>query len=226
MTDLSPETEALLRRAPQIGRDAGSMPAARRRQLKSAVLARVAVASTTVAAAPAAAAAFGGAAKVVVGLAVAVTAGVGSYRALRPHAQVEAPAPIVVAAPPVPEPVVEPIAPPPTVVAEAPAPRAPAPVRHARHVEAATPADSIAAETALLREADRTLRDGDPNGALVLLERHRHKFPNGTLAPEREAAIALAHCQLGDEDEGLAYVAKNPSSPLAARLRAACKSAP
>jgi hypothetical protein len=68
-SELSPETVEMLRRA----RGAEAMPAAHRRRLKGAVLARIALASTTAASAPVAASILGGVgAKAVVGVAVAL----------------------------------------------------------------------------------------------------------------------------------------------------------
>jgi hypothetical protein len=221
MSDLSKETEELLRRA----RDAGEMPAARRRKLKGALLGRIAVASSTAVAGPVAASILGGGAKVVVGLAVALSLGTGGYLVMRRHhadpPARPAPPSAVAAAEPLP--------------AEAPAPPAPAPRRlaaprrPARHVALReAPDESIIAETALLRDTDRALRAGDPRAALALLERHRARFPHGILVPERDAATLMARCQLAttsrralDADVDV-FLAAYVGSPLAARVRAAC----
>jgi hypothetical protein len=220
MAELSPETEALLRRARQ--ETGETMPAFQRRRLKSAVLARVALAGTSAVAAPAAASLLGVGAKVVVGVVVVATMSAGGYVALRGRHHAPPPRPIAAA-------------PAPLVVAEAPPepPRAPparhAPVRHVAtrahvSVEAApTPApDPIRAETALLRDADHALRTGNPRGALALLARHRARFPGGALAPERDAAELIARCQLGERGAADAARASRLSAPLAARVRAAC----
>ncbi|MDB4980855.1 MAG: hypothetical protein JWM82_1607, partial [Myxococcales bacterium] len=196
-SELSAETQELLRQA----RGPEEMPSARRRMLKGAVLARVAVASSTVLAAPAAASLFGGSAKVVVGLVVAASLGTSGYLALRPHApratQVSVAAPV---APPSVTPVLAEEAP---VTAPAPTPVAPRrPVAH--HAvrarahdsnasnDSSDSSDSIVAETSLLRDADRDLRADRPRDALALLARHRAHFPRGVLAPERDAATLIA----------------------------------
>jgi hypothetical protein len=227
MSDLSPETQELLRQA----RGPEEMPAARRRKLKGAVLARVAVASSTALAAPAVASIFGAGAKVAVGIAVAVSLGTGGFFALRPRAPQAAAPRVVVTAPVVAAPVVArpaemPPPPGPALVNELPT-RAPSPPAHrpAHHVAVRPSADdSIVAETALLRDADRDLRAERPRDALALLDRHRAQFPRGVLAPERDAATLIARCELGTEArrDVDSFLATHVGSPLAARVRVAC----
>jgi hypothetical protein len=232
---LSPETEEVLRRA----RRGAPMPQLRKRRLKGALLARLAVASTaTLAAGQATGAAMGLglAAKVVVGLAVVGSIGAGvtlAVRPSRPHverpsyvavahaavAPVVAPARSEVMAPPAEAPVVEP----PAVRAE---PRA-----HARHAvvhHAAPPANTLAEETSLLRDADKALRAGDTATALARLDEDAARFPHGALAPERTAERLLVLCEVGAADPKAVaqFLASHPGSPLAARVRRACAPKP
>jgi hypothetical protein len=238
---LSAETQEVLRRA----RVSERMPQTRKRWLKGAVLARIAVASTaTLAAGQGAATAMGlgFVAKAVVGIAVVGSLGAGSYLALRPAPAHEAPArpqhvnaPALRAlapAPRAPEPalpaVVEPPAPPvvevpvaPPVVARTSAVRTRRPAeRHA----APDATSTLAAETALLRDADRALRAGDTATALARLDEHASRFPNGALAPERSAERLIVLCQLGVADSRAVdrFLAARSGSPLAARVRRAC----
>jgi hypothetical protein len=55
---------------------------------------------------------------------------------------------------------------------------------------------TLAAELVLVRAAKRTSAD-DPEAALELLDRHREQFPDGMLAPEREALRIEMLCELG-----------------------------
>ena len=219
---LSPETEELLRRA---GLGDERMPVLHRRRLKGAVLARLAFASATVSA-PTAWAALSLSAKAVVGvagIAIVGTLGAGSYLALRPARHL---APHVVASPPRAAPVVE--APPPVVEAPPPAIEAP-PVARARphhverHVAIAHPS-TLAAETALLRDADRALRAGDTATALARLDEDAARFPNGALAPERAGERLVVLCEVGAADPRAVsqFLAARAGSPLAARVRRAC----
>lgn len=225
MSDLTPETQELLRQA----RGPEAMPSARRRKLKGVVLARVAVASSTVLAVPAAASLFGAGAKVVVGIVVAASLGTGGYLAIHRRAPQTVAARIAVAAPVTTAPILMPLPAEEPPVAEAAAPPAKAPhrpVSHhvAAHVRANDSRDSIVAETSLLRDADRDLRAERPRDALVLLERHRARFPQGVLAPERDAATLIARCELGTESrrDVDGFLATHVGSPLAARVRVAC----
>jgi hypothetical protein len=228
---LSPETEEVLRRVRQGER----MPQARKRRLKGAVLARIAVASTAALAAGQGAATAMGAgfiAKAVVGIALVGSVGAGSYLALRPARHPAAatlhPPRVVAAAPPrvappAPPPFVEPATEPP---APAPAPAKAAPRTHrtaARH-DAPDESSTLGAETALLREADRALRAGDAATALARLDEHATRFPRGVLAPERSAERLIVLCQLGVADPRavMQFLAARSGSPLAARVRRAC----
>jgi len=224
---LSPETEEVLRRA----RAGAPMPPAHRRRLKGAVLARVALAasasaSATVAAGQASGAVLGLVAKTVVGLALASSIGAGVTLALRPpHLHAEAHVSHVAVAAPAPSVEVVPLA----AVAEGPpAPRAPPRVRHvaARHVGPAP--STLAAETSLLREADRAARAGDTATALARLDEHAARFPDGVLAPERVAEHLIVMCTLSAADPRAVagFLSSHAGSPLAARVRRACAAKP
>jgi hypothetical protein len=84
-------------------------------------------------------------------------------------------------------------------------------------------------ETALLRKAQRAMRDGDPERALDLLDEHDEQYANGVLREERQAARVIALCKAGKVAEARAaaarFLAERPNSPLAPRVRNACSSA-
>jgi len=221
---LSPETEEILRRA----REGERMPAPHKRRLKGAVLARLAFATTSLAAgqgAVSAAMSLGVVAKTVVGIAIVGSLGAGSYLALRPARHIAAltrhVAPPAPPAPPVAEPVQDeaPAAPARAVRAASAHPHRPI-ERHVALDDTAT----LAAETALLRDADRALRAGDRGTALARLDEHAARFPNGALAPERAAERLIVLCEVGAADPASVarFLAARSGSPLAARVRRAC----
>lgn len=226
-SNLSPETEEILRRA----REGERMPNAHKRRLKGAVLARIAFTGTATLAASQATAkglslTAGLAAKTVVGVAILGTLGAGGYLALRPARQ---PAPVVtrpvlaprVEAPPVEVVVEEPVAIEATV--PAPAPRHRPAVRRAPPPPP-PPAADLAEETRLLRDADKALRAGATAKAIALLDEHAARFPKGALAPERAAERLIVSCELGVADRARVdqFLASRGASPLAARVRRAC----
>jgi hypothetical protein len=214
---LSPETEELLRRA-RLGDE--RMPVLHKRRLKGAVLARLAFASATVSA-PTAWAALGVAAKTVVGIAIVSTLGAGSYLALRPARHHDAAPRFVSTLPRAAEPA--PVVEAPPRVVEAP-PVAKTRAHHVgRHVVIAPPS-TLAAETALLRDADRALRAGDTATALARLDEDAARFPNGVLAPERAGERLVVLCEVGAADPRAVsqFLAARAGSPLAARVRRAC----
>lgn len=90
----------------------------------------------------------------------------------------------------------------------------------------APPPDSLVVETQRLREAHGAMRDGDPEKALALLSEEAAEAEGQKLREERAAARVLALCKLGRVDEAhaeaAAFLAQNPQSPLADRVRAAC----
>ncbi len=226
-TEISPETEELLRQA----RSAPPMPSTHRRRLKGALLTRIAFMSASALAVGHAAAATTIAAKAVVGLVVVASVGTGGYLAVRAARQ---PSPSLPA--PVTEPVRQPGPPPgaaetagtepevaPLAAPSTSAPGLP-PRRSSERRRSPTGPVALAQETALLRGADRALRAGDTATAMALLNRHAARFPQGTLVPEREAGRLIVRCQNGDAGEAAAarYLADHPGSPLADRVRRAC----
>lgn len=81
----------------------------------------------------------------------------------------------------------------------------------------------LAEEVTLLSRATSALASGRPQEALVALEEHRRKFPQGVLSQERRSAQAQALCQAGQLDRARAILDALPaSSPLAARAALAC----
>lgn len=114
-------------------------------------------------------------------------------------------------------------------------PAVPASVRHAakppaKHALApvTAPASSLQQELTLLNEAQAALRGHDPQHALALLDRHASEFPEGFMMQERQAARALALCELGRIDEARAlaraFIQTWPGSPLISRMNELCPS--
>lgn len=105
------------------------------------------------------------------------------------------------------------------------APRAEAPVEKVEPKVEQTAAD-LEAEMKLIRGADAALRAGRSSEALTLLAQHQAEHPHASLAHEREGLRAIAQCQVG-AGGSLAtaerFIARAPRSPLAPRLRSACK---
>ncbi len=88
-----------------------------------------------------------------------------------------------------------------------------------------TPAD-LEAEMKLIRGADAALRAGRSSEALALLAQHQADHPHASLAHEREGLRAIAQCQVGAPGSTAAaqrFIDRAPRSPLAPRLRSACK---
>lgn len=87
-------------------------------------------------------------------------------------------------------------------------------------------ADGLLLETQRLRNAHQALQGGDPKRALELLSDRRAENEGQELREERTAARVLALCKLGRIDEAngevARYLAENPQSPLASRVRKAC----
>lgn len=83
--------------------------------------------------------------------------------------------------------------------------------------------DALAEQTRMLLGAREALAAGDPAEALRRLERLAKRFPAGALEPERLAYEAIARCRL-DPSAAAAerFLARHPTSPHAARVRAAC----
>jgi hypothetical protein len=88
-----------------------------------------------------------------------------------------------------------------------------------------TPAD-LQAEMKLIRGADAALRAGRAGEALTLLAQHQAEHPRASLAHEREGLRAIAQCQLGASGSTTTaqrFIEHSPRSPLAPRLRSACR---
>ena len=123
-----------------------------------------------------------------------------------------------------------PLPPPPPDLAVPAAPWAPAPppAPPGNDVAVAPAPSQLAEETRLVREAQKALAAKDGARALEALETHARRFPDGVLREAREAARVLALCALGRVDEAraeaAAFLQRAPSSPQAARVRAACAS--
>ncbi len=89
---------------------------------------------------------------------------------------------------------------------------------------------TLEAEIALLQSAHDSLKKGDADRALILLDRHRAQFPNGALAEERDVERVVALCDLGRASEAhelaQSFLAAHPNSSHAERVRASCGGAP
>jgi hypothetical protein len=87
---------------------------------------------------------------------------------------------------------------------------------------------TIDEEVKLMNRAQLALRSGNPSHALQLLNEDARRFPNGKLASARAVAHMVALCRLGRADEARLeadrFLAKNPSSPFADRVKAVCSS--
>lgn len=90
-------------------------------------------------------------------------------------------------------------------------------------------ASNLVEERKLISAAQRSIREGAHAQALRLLSQHKSKFPSGILAPERQAARAIALCLDGQSQKGSTaaakFVKRHPKSPLAARVRRSCDAA-
>jgi hypothetical protein len=84
-----------------------------------------------------------------------------------------------------------------------------------------------AAEIALLADVQTALRNGDSARVLALVSEDERRFPASAWVPERDGARALALCAHASLAEarglGETFASKYPRSPLAGRVRAACK---
>jgi hypothetical protein len=87
-------------------------------------------------------------------------------------------------------------------------------------------AADLEAEMKLIRGADAALRAGRASEALSLLAKHQAEHPRASLAHEREGLRAIAQCQVGAGGATAVaerFIARSPRSPLAPRLKSACK---
>ena len=87
--------------------------------------------------------------------------------------------------------------------------------------------DSLDPELTLLRQAQEDLRVGLPAQALRRLAEYDRRFGKGTLNEERRAIGAIASCQAhpgpAAEAQAERFWRTAPQSPLAERVRSACK---
>ncbi len=85
---------------------------------------------------------------------------------------------------------------------------------------------SIAGETRLLSEVQTALGEGQFAQALLLLDQHRQRFPQGTLKQEAMASRVIALCRAGRIQDGRRWSEEFqrsfPTSPLLPRILTAC----
>ena len=86
---------------------------------------------------------------------------------------------------------------------------------------------SLSPELTMLRQAQEDLRAGHPAEALRRLAEYDRHFVKGTLDQERRAIEAIATCQIrldrAAQTRAESFLRSAPESPLAERVRAACK---
>jgi hypothetical protein len=95
----------------------------------------------------------------------------------------------------------------------------------ASSTSAATSANDLADELALVSRAQAALAASDPTAALALLDAHAARYPKGQLTEEREALRVICGCSLGNATarrKADQLLKRHPESPLAARIRKAC----
>jgi len=85
---------------------------------------------------------------------------------------------------------------------------------------------NLRAEVAAVGSANRSLRDGNAEEALRILDGNAGLLQDGTLREEAAVSRVLALCQLGRSAEATAeakrFIRAYPRSPLMARVRASC----
>ena len=84
------------------------------------------------------------------------------------------------------------------------------------------------AELSLVERIHAALRSAKPGAVLALCAEHERRWPHGTFVQEREGARAIALCDARSvqaKSLARAFLAKNPSSPLAPRITEACAAA-
>jgi outer membrane protein assembly factor BamD (BamD/ComL family) len=78
-----------------------------------------------------------------------------------------------------------------------------------------------------LSAAQRAVRQGLPERALLVLAEHAWRFPNGQLADAREVTRIAALCQAGNRSlartERARFLDRHPESPFIDRVRALCR---
>ncbi len=87
-----------------------------------------------------------------------------------------------------------------------------------------SPKPQLSAEVAMLDEAQRALRAGNGEAADRALTQYQTKFGKGRLASEAQVlqieALALKGNKAAAHARAQAFLAANPNSPYASRLRA------
>ncbi len=108
-----------------------------------------------------------------------------------------------------------------------PAPITGPPPPPTRPRRAASGAEDLAAEVALLRRARAALDDGDPDAALRILGEHAREFPGGQMQEDRQRLRVEALCALGRGEqaraEADAFLQQYPGSTHGARVRNLCR---
>jgi hypothetical protein len=241
MDDLSPGARSLLQAADTYD-DPSADDAAR---VRRAVLTRVGAIGLTAAVVTAgstqakAASVISIAAKLTAALAITAGGVAATWTYVNHHREVAVAAPSPMKAKPAGEsavPLAAPVLPAPAIVSpedvkleDAPAAKGPRTVARARPETAEkvepTPAD-LEEEMKLIRGADAALRAGRSSEALSLLAKHQAEHPRAALAHEREGLRAIANCQVGAAGSSATaerFLSHSPHSPLAPRLRSACR---
>lgn len=90
----------------------------------------------------------------------------------------------------------------------------------------AEPVDDLAAQVELLRQAHAALRAGQPEQALLLLDRNGAALGSSPLAEEAGAARISALCRLGRESDARSaigsFLSAWPRSPLSLKIQGGC----
>ncbi len=227
MTDLTPEARAIL----DSGRDALAPSAATKAEVLAAV-------ETSVASSAMGTGAGGlGSTKLILMLvlAVGIGGGIWLYSGEDPKQTpiaAQTPEPVAVPEPvaepePVPEAEPEPEPEPEPVPVPVPVPEpVPEPKLRRKAQPPAPSAFTLLAERKFIAAANRLIRAKKYKRAQTVLKQHRTEFPKGILAPERNAAFAIALCLGGQQAQGTSaanrFLRKNKNSPLAQRVKSAC----
>jgi hypothetical protein len=85
--------------------------------------------------------------------------------------------------------------------------------------------ERLALETGLIARARAAAAKHDDAEAIALLRRHAREFPDGAMAEDRRAWLAIVQCRSAvsaGRPAADAFLAAHPRSPYAERVRAAC----
>ena len=87
--------------------------------------------------------------------------------------------------------------------------------------------DALYAEISAMKKAAQALRDNEPGRTLKILDAFDRTHPNGVMGEERSGLRVLALCAAGPTQRAAAakkrFLANSPGSPMAARIRSACR---